>query len=77
MGGLRRQLPVTLMTMSVGALALAGIPPLSGFFSKDAIQVGALAADPILFAAALGTSLLTAFYITRLVCLTFLGTSRA
>src|SRR4051812_44605542 len=77
MGGLRRQLPVTLLTMSVAALALAGIPPLSGFFSKDAIQLSALAANPILFAAALGTSLLTAFYITRLMCLTFLGTSRA
>ena len=47
------------------------------FFSKDAIQLGAFAADPVLFAAALVTSLLTAFYITRLLCLTFLGSSRA
>jgi NADH-quinone oxidoreductase subunit L len=77
MGALKRQLPVTLMTMSVGALALAGIPPLSGFFSKDAIQLSVLGANPILFAAAVGTLLLTAFYITRLLCLTFLGTSRA
>ena len=81
MGGLARKLPVTWVTMLAGSLALAGIPPFSGYFSKDAILGAAFAAHtPIgLFAWVLGvcTAALTAFYITRLFLLTFHGRSRA
>ena len=76
MGGLRGDLPVTFVTMSVAALALAGIPPLSGFFSKDAIQFHAFGAHPLLFVVALATTMLTAAYISRLMILTFFGAYR-
>jgi NADH-quinone oxidoreductase subunit L len=76
MGGLRRHMRVTFVTMSIAALALAGIPPLSGFFSKDAILVRVLGANPFLFVIALATTLLTALYIARLMALTFLGEYR-
>jgi len=74
MGGLAPQLPVTYRTFLVATLALAGIPPLAGFFSKDAILTGVFAAHrPILFALGLLTAGLTAFYMFRLVSLTFYG----
>lgn len=76
MGGLRARMPVTFITMLLAALALAGIPPLSGFFSKDEIQLRALGANPLLSAIALATTLLTAFYIARLMALTFFGSYR-
>jgi NADH-quinone oxidoreductase subunit L len=77
MGGLARRLPVTYRTFLVAALALAGIPPLAGFFSKDAILTGVFAAHrPILFALGLFTAGLTAFYMFRLVSLTFAGEFR-
>ncbi|HSE62577.1 MAG TPA: NADH-quinone oxidoreductase subunit L [Thermoanaerobaculia bacterium] len=77
MGGLARRLPVTYRTFLVAALALAGIPPLAGFFSKDAILTGVFAAHrPILFALGLFTAGLTAFYMLRLVSLTFAGEFR-
>ncbi len=77
MGGLGRRLPVTYRTFVVATLALAGIPPLAGFFSKDAILTGVFAAHhTVLFAIGLLTAGLTAFYMFRLVSLTFAGEFR-
>jgi NADH-quinone oxidoreductase subunit L len=77
MGGLARRLPVTYRTFLVATLALAGIPPLAGFFSKDAILAEVFAAHrPLLFAVGLVTAGLTAFYMFRLVSLTFAGEFR-
>jgi NADH-quinone oxidoreductase subunit L len=77
MGGLARKLPVTWYTMLVGMGALGGLPPFSGFFSKDEILAGAyFAGKPAIFALGLVGSALTAFYVGRLVFLTFLGRSR-
>jgi NADH-quinone oxidoreductase subunit L len=76
MGGLKERMPVTFATMLLAALALAGIPPLAGFFSKDEILSRALGANPLLYVFALATSLLTAVYISRLMALTFFGSYR-
>src|SRR5688500_6307450 len=78
MGGLWRRIPWTFWTFLVGTLAIAGIPPLAGYYSKDAILAGALSGHwTVLFAFGLFTALLTAFYMTRLLILTFFGESRA
>ncbi|HVT19241.1 MAG TPA: NADH-quinone oxidoreductase subunit L [Thermoanaerobaculia bacterium] len=78
MGGLRKHLPITYRTFVIGALALAGIPPLAGFFSKDAILAASAAAGHwVLWAVGLLTAGLTAFYMFRAVCLTFHGELRA
>ena len=77
MGGLKSRLPVTYWTFLVATLAIAGIPPLAGFFSKDAILAGVFEHEHrILWAIALFTAGLTAFYMFRLVSLTFEGTFR-
>jgi NADH-quinone oxidoreductase subunit L len=80
MGGLRRAMPVTFATMTVGVLALAGVWPLAGFFSKDEILWGAFAAGthpmPALGVVGMVVALLTAYYGGRLLVLTFLGESR-
>jgi NADH-quinone oxidoreductase subunit L len=76
MGGLRDKMPATFRTFLIGAAALAGIPPLSGFFSKDSILAAALAHNPGLYAIGLFTALLTAFYSFRAVFLTFFGKPR-
>jgi NADH-quinone oxidoreductase subunit L len=76
MGGLRKFLPVTYMTMLIGALAIAGVPPLAGFFSKDEILLRAFQANRLIWAVALLTALLTALYMYRLIALTFLGEER-
>jgi len=77
MGGLARKLPATWYTMLIATVAISGLPPFSGFFSKDEILAGALAAGkPAIFALGLIGSALTAFYIWRLVFLAFLGRSR-
>jgi NADH-quinone oxidoreductase subunit L len=77
MVGLGRRLPVTYRTFLVATLALAGIPPLAGFFSKDAILTGVFAAHhTVLFSLGLVTAGLTAFYMFRLVSLTFAGEFR-
>ncbi|MGC8784244.1 MAG: NADH-quinone oxidoreductase subunit L [Armatimonadota bacterium] len=83
MGGLAKYLPVTYWTMLAGWLAISGIPPLAGFFSKDEILAStfgthALPASvgQILWAVGLLTALLTAFYMTRLMGLTFWGEPR-
>jgi NADH-quinone oxidoreductase subunit L len=74
MGGLRTKIPWTFWTFVVGTLAIAGIPPLSGFYSKDEILHGALSAgQPVLFGLGLFTAFLTAFYMARLLFLTFFG----
>ncbi len=77
MGGLRRPLPTTFATMTIGALAIAGVPPLAGFFSKDEILARAFMANRFVWVVATITAFLTAFYMFRLIALTFMGTSRA
>jgi NADH-quinone oxidoreductase subunit L len=76
MGGLKRELPWVWRTFAISTLALAGVFPLSGFFSKDAILTNAFERDPALWAIGFVSAGLTALYMTRLVCLTFLGESR-
>jgi NADH-quinone oxidoreductase subunit L len=74
LGGLWRELPGTALAFLLGGLALAGIPPLSGYFSKEEILVSVAGAHlPGLLAAALVTVALTGFYTSRVFCLTFLG----
>jgi NADH-quinone oxidoreductase subunit L len=77
MGGLKSKLPVTYRTFLVATLAIAGIPPLAGFFSKDAILAGVFERERyVLWGIALFTAGLTAFYMFRLVSLTFEGSFR-
>jgi NADH-quinone oxidoreductase subunit L len=76
MGGLSRYMKITHGTFLVGCLAIAGIPGLSGFFSKDEILAGAFAKSPVLYVIGLGTALLTAFYMFRLYATTFRGSFR-
>jgi NADH-quinone oxidoreductase subunit L len=78
MGGLRRRMPVTFWTMVIAGVSLAGIFPLSGFWSKDAIVVSAFADHYyVLFAMALLTVFLTAFYIFRAIFVAFMGEPRS
>ena len=76
MGGLLGKLPVTAVTFLVGTLALAGIWPFSGFYSKDAVLLAAYEANTALFWLGIIAAALTAFYMTRLFFLTFLGRPR-
>jgi NADH-quinone oxidoreductase subunit L len=79
MGGLWRRIPITFATMAVGTLAIAGVPPLSGFFSKDEIIWGAFAGPhphPLLGVVGYLAAGLTALYMGRLICMTFFGSSR-
>lgn len=76
MGGLKKYLPVTHITFLLACLAIAGIPPFSGFFSKDEILIAAYAQNPIFYWIGLGGALLTAFYMFRLYAMTFLGSFR-
>ncbi len=77
MGGLRSKLPVTFATFVMGSLAIAGIFPFAGFFSKDEILFETLMSGHwVLYGLALGGAGLTAFYMFRLVFLTFFGESR-
>jgi NADH-quinone oxidoreductase subunit L len=74
MGGLRKELPITYWTFLIGALAIAGVPFLSGFFSKDEILYQTFSTGHrVLWAVGAVTSLLTAIYMFRLVFLTFHG----
>jgi NADH-quinone oxidoreductase subunit L len=77
MGGLRRKLPITFVTFTVGALALIGCPPFSGFFSKDAILALAYERNMPIFAIALFTAFLTAFYVIRMLVIVFFGNPRS
>ena len=76
MGGLKKNLPITHFTFLIGCIAIAGIPPFSGFFSKDEILMGAFAHSPVLYFIGTFSALLTAFYMFRLYAMTFLGKFR-
>jgi NADH-quinone oxidoreductase subunit L len=76
MGGLKKHLPVTHMTFLLACLAIAGIPPFSGFFSKDEILAAAFAKNPVFYVLGVAGALLTAFYMFRLYAMTFLGRFR-
>src|ERR1700688_2729725 len=76
MGGLWRKSPTTAKTFFVASIAIAGIPPLAGFVSKDAILGHAFEYSPILWLVGFITAGMTAFYMFRLVNMTFFGTSR-
>jgi NADH-quinone oxidoreductase subunit L len=77
MGGLSRKLPITFASFLVGALALIGCPPFSGFFSKDAILALAYERNTAIFAVALFTAFLTAFYVIRMLVIVFFGKARS
>jgi NADH-quinone oxidoreductase subunit L len=76
MGGLRKYMPVTHITFLLGCLAISGIPPFSGFFSKDEILAAAYAKNPIYWVLGVAGAALTAFYMFRLYATTFLGNFR-
>src|ERR1017187_4865575 len=79
MGGLRHKIPITYWTMLIGTLAIAGVPGLAGFFSKDEILWQTYNSDlgsKALWAVGLATAGLTAFYMWRLMAMTFYGKSR-
>jgi NADH-quinone oxidoreductase subunit L len=76
MGGLRKYMPITAGTFIVGWLAISGVPPFSGFWSKDEILLFAYDKSPALWAIGLVTALLTAFYMSRLVFMVFFGEER-
>lgn len=76
MGGLKKYMPTTNWTFLVGCLAIAGIPGLSGFFSKDEILAHTFADNKIMYALALAGALMTAFYMFRLYYITFCGNFR-
>ncbi len=76
MGGLRRWMPITSATFIVGWLAIAGIPPFAGFWSKDDILANAWDKSPALWAVGVVTAGLTAYYMSRQVFLVFYGEER-
>jgi len=77
MGGLAGRLGITFLTFLIGTFALIGLPPFSGFFSKDAILALAYEKDRAIFWLALLTAFLTAFYMLRLVVVVFFGKPRS
>ena len=77
MGGLRRKLPVTFWTFMVGTLALAGMPPFSGFYSKDSVLGQAYEHNLALFVLGVAVAALTTFYMFRLVFVAFLGAPKS
>jgi NADH-quinone oxidoreductase subunit L len=78
MGGLKKHLPVTFPVFLIGALAISGVPFLSGFFSKDAILTSAFAGGHfVIYGLGLAGAILTAFYMFRLIYMTFYGEERA
>jgi NADH-quinone oxidoreductase subunit L len=82
MGGLRQYLPWTFWLMTIATFAIAGVPPLSGFFSKDEILASAFARGAempvyyLFYALCVVAAFLTAFYMARLMAMTFLGENR-
>jgi len=80
MGGLREKMPATYRTFLIGTLALCGVPPLSGFFSKDGILAAAADShhgNPVLFGIGILAAVLTTLYMGRLVLVAFHGTHRS
>lgn len=73
MGGLKKYMPITHITFLLACLAISGIPPFSGFFSKDEILTAAYSANPLYYYIGVAGALMTAFYMFRLYTLTFLG----
>jgi NADH-quinone oxidoreductase subunit L len=73
MGKLFKFMPITASTFIIGWLAIAGVPPFAGFWSKDEILLFALAESPFLYVIGIITAILTAFYMTRQVVMTFFG----
>ena len=76
MGALRKVMPITAGTFIIGWLAIAGVPPFAGFWSKDEILLFTLARSPVLYAIGLVTAVLTAYYMTRQVIMVFFGEAR-
>ena len=76
MGGLKKYMSITHITFLLGCLAIAGMPPFSGFFSKDEILGAAFAKNPIYWVVGVLTAFMTAFYMFRLYAMTFLGKFR-
>jgi NADH-quinone oxidoreductase subunit L len=76
MGGLKSKLPITHLTFLIGCIAIAGVPPFSGFFSKDEILAAAYAKNPIYWFLGVVGAAMTAFYMFRLYATTFLGQFR-
>ena len=76
MGGLKKHLPITFATFLIATLAISGIPPFSGFFSKDEILAHAFAHNKIFWLLGLAASAMTTFYMFRLLFLTFYGEFR-
>ncbi|HXR08858.1 MAG TPA: NADH-quinone oxidoreductase subunit L [Candidatus Acidoferrum sp.] len=77
MGRLKDKMPTTALTFLIGTLALCGVPPLSGFYSKDAILAAAWNESPLLFALGVITAFLTTFYMFRLVFTVFWGRAKS
>lgn len=76
MGGLGKKMKITYITFFIATLAIAGIPPFSGFFSKDEILSAAFAQSPLLYILGVGGALITAFYMFRALAMTFKGNFR-
>ncbi len=76
MGGLKKALPITFITMLLATIAIAGIPPFSGFFSKDEILAHVFEHNPILWVLGVIGALMTAYYMFRMVFVTFYGAFR-
>ncbi|EHQ27223.1 NADH-quinone oxidoreductase subunit L [Mucilaginibacter paludis] len=76
MGGLRKKLPITFATMLIGTLAISGIPPFAGFFSKDEILAETFAHNQTLWIVGVLTAMCTSFYMFRMIYLTFYGKFR-
>ncbi len=76
MGGLRKFMPITFATFLIGSLAISGVPPFAGFFSKDEILAKAFEANIVLWAMGMLTSVMTAFYMFRLLFVAFTGEFR-
>ncbi len=76
MGGLKKYMSITHITFLLGCLAIAGMPPFSGFFSKDEILAEAFKQNPLYWGIGVAGALMTAFYMFRLYAMTFLGKFR-